>query len=158
MMKKTLTVMIVLVWAVLLLSSAAFAEQRARPDEAKALLKKALAYYKTVGKEKAFEEFNKPDGKFTNLKKGLYVTAYDYNGKCHASGANKAMIGKDFLDLKDADGKFIIRAAIAQAKSKNPGWVNYRWTNPGTKKIEKKTTLVEAADEFYLLACGTYFE
>ena len=70
---------------------------------------------------------------------------YDNNGKCVSHGANPALIGRDLIDLKDTEGKPLIREFVA---IKNSGWVDYKWPNPVTKKIEPKTT--------YLVRVGTY--
>lgn len=123
------------------------------PAEAEAWAKKAIAYYKEVGKDKAFEEFNNPKGKFT--KGDLYMIVYDLTGKCHAQGSNVKMVGKDLIDLKDADGKSFIKDRIEIAKTKGKGWQNYRWTNPTTKVIEDKTVYIEKVDGF-IFACGAY--
>ena len=51
-MKRTL-----LAAALLATLPALAAEERAKPDEAKAMLAKALAHIKAVGKDKAFADF-----------------------------------------------------------------------------------------------------
>lgn len=155
-MRNALTGMMIAV-LVILWGGVADAQKMATPDEAKANVKKAVAFYNAVGKDKAFEEFNKPDGKFTNLKKGIYIAVYDFNGKCHASGAVPAMVGKDLLGMKDADGKPIIRDGISIAK-KGSGWINYRWGNPTNKKTERKTTYVVGVDNEYMISCGAYLK
>lgn len=156
-MRKILAGIVASLCIVLLVCSSGYAQQKmGTPAEAKALVKKAVAYYKSVGKEKAFAEYNKPDGQFSNLKKGLYITVYDFNGKCLASGAIKAMIGKDLIDLKDVDGLPIIRKGLEICRTKGSGWLHYKWANPANKKITKKTTYVELLDNSYMIACGAY--
>jgi cytochrome c len=125
----------------------------ATPAEAEAWAKKAISFYKDVGKEKAFDEFNNPKGKFT--KGDLYIIVYDLTGKCWAQGSNIKMVGKDLIELKDADGKSFIKERVEIAKSKGKGWQNYRWSNPTTKVIEDKTVYLEKVDGF-IFACGAY--
>jgi len=72
-----------------------------------------------------------------------------------AHGGNAKLVGKDMLGLKDADGKFFIKAFIETAKSKGNGWVDYKWVNPQTNKIENKSTYVQKVDD-YFLGCGIY--
>jgi cytochrome c len=36
------------------------------------------------------------------------------------------MVGKDILDMKDADGKAFVQEIISIAKSKGKGWQNYK--------------------------------
>ncbi len=159
-MRKTLIGMVISVGVVLWLAGVVCAQEKmGTPDEAKALVGKAVAYYNAVGKEKAFEEFNKPDGKFTNVKKGLYITVYDLTGTCLASPVNKAMIGKNFYNLKDSNGKYIIRAGLEAVKVNGSGWHEYTWVNPATKKIANKKTYNELVDNNKVwICCGAYLE
>ncbi|MDD5168575.1 MAG: cache domain-containing protein [Syntrophales bacterium] len=158
-MRKGVTGIIALIFAVLLMGSAVYAQQKmATKDEAKANLTKAVAYYREVGKEKAFAEFNKHDGKFTNLKKGLFINVYDLAGTCIATGYLSSLIGKNFIEIKDADGKSFMKEGFALANSKaGKGWIYYRWTNPATKKVEKKATCLERIDD-YIISCGAYIQ
>ena len=135
-------------------SVAATASDKATPEEALAMMKKAVAFVKTNGKDKAFEEFNNPKGKFVDRE--LYVMCYDMSGnnKCH--GSNPKLIGKNLLDIKDADGKFIVQSFIAVASKDNgKGWVDYKWPNAVTKTVEAKSTYVEKVDGI-LLGIGVY--
>jgi len=121
--------------------------------EAEALVKKAITYYRSVGKDKALFEMSDPKGKF--VSGDMYVTVYDLTGKCLAHGANLKMVGKDWSELKDADGKAFIRERLEMVKSQATGWQTYKWTNPVTKQIEPKTTYVEKAEDV-IFAGGTY--
>ena len=60
MMKRVLAGIII----VLLVITFAYAQDRGTASEAKALLDKAVAYYKANGQEKAFAAFNDPNGGF----------------------------------------------------------------------------------------------
>jgi cytochrome c len=140
--------------AALAFNHAAFAAgDKGTADEATALTKKAIAYLKANGKEKAFAEFSNPTGQFRD--RDLYIFVIDFNGKSLAHGANAKLIDKNMADLKDADGKPFIKDFIEVAKSKGKGWVDYKWPNPTTKAIEAKSTYVEKADDF-IVACGIY--
>ncbi len=121
--------------------------------EAKAMVEKAIAYYKANGKDKTFAEVNNKQGQF--VKEDLYVTVYDLNGKCLAHGANKSMIGLDLIGFKDADGKLYIKERVDVAKAKGKGWQEFKFTNPVSKKIEPKTAYFEKADD-YIFMCGAY--
>jgi cytochrome c len=122
-------------------------------NDAKAMVEKAIAFYKANGKEKAFAEISNPQGQF--VKGDLYVFVYDMNGKCVAHGFKKAMIGMDLAGLKDPDGKLFVKERIEIAKTKGKGWQDYKFTNPTTKKVEQKTAWIEKADDF-IFGCGTY--
>jgi signal transduction histidine kinase len=123
------------------------------PDEAKALVDKAISFYKANGKEKALAEISNPKGQF--VKGELYVFIWDLKGMVLAHGPNQKLIGKDVSELKDADGKLFVKEALELAKAKGSGWVDYKWTNPVTKKIDPKTTFVKKVDDL-IFCCGIY--
>jgi cytochrome c len=135
----------------LLLVSFAFAGGTA--NEAKVLVEKAAAYIKAEGKDKAFTEFTNSKGKFVD--RDLYIFVVDFNGLTLAHGGNAKLVGKDMRELKDADGEFFIQKMITLAKSKGTGWVDYKWANPTSNKIEPKSTYVQI-HESYFLGCGIY--
>ncbi len=148
-MKKVLAGLIIL----LLVCSFAYAQERGNASEAMALLNKAVAYYKANGQAKAFAAFNDPKGQFVN--KDLYIFALDMNGKILAHGANAALIGKDMMGAKDADGKLFMKEMVDAGK-KGKGSVDYKWENPKTKKVEQKSSYVEKVDNNVILGCGFY--
>jgi hypothetical protein len=51
------------------------ADEYGTAAEAEAMVKKAIAYLKANGKDKAFAEFSNPKGQFVD--RDLYVTVYD---------------------------------------------------------------------------------
>ena len=74
-----------------------------------------------------------------------------------AHGARPALIGKNLLDLKDQDGKYLIREMIRIARGSGAGWVNYKWPNPINNKIEDKVSYVEKMGDFFV-GVGVYRE
>lgn len=151
-MKKSCAVLFVTLLLVCF-SGSVFAAEFGTKTEAEALVKKAVAFIKENGKDKAFAEFSNPKGKF--IDKDLYIFVYDMNGKCVAHGANQKMIGKDLAEMKDPDGKFYVKERIEIAKTKGKGWQDYKYTNPISKKIENKTAYIEKTDN-YIVGSGTY--
>ncbi len=87
----------------------------------------------------------------------LYPFIYDLRGNCVAHGARPALIGKNLLDLKDQDGKYLIREMIGIANGSGSGWVNYKWPNPINNKIEDKTSYIEKMGD-YFVGVGVYRE
>jgi cytochrome c len=140
----------------LLVAGFAFAQAKATQKDAIALTDKAAAYLKANGEAKAFAEFNKKDGPFTDMSKDLYVFVFDMTGKCLSHGANPALIGRDLSGLKDSDGKFFIKDFTTVAKTKGSGWIDYNWSNPTTKKIEPKSSYVLKVADNVLIGCGIY--
>ncbi len=135
--------------------SAFAAGDKGTADEAAAMVKKAVAYLKENGKEKAFAEFANPaNTEFHD--RDLYLFVYDMNGIAVAHGNNPKMVGKNLLDMKDSDGNFIIRRFIEVANTKGKGWVDYKWPNPVTKAVEQKSSYIEKVDGGLLIGAGIY--
>jgi cytochrome c len=112
-----------------------------------------VTYLKTQGKDKAFNEFCNTQGQF---RKGeLYIFVLDMKADILAHGSKRKMIGKGSFDLTDPDGKYFLKEIVDVAKSKESGWVNYKWTNPVTKKVEQKTTYFQKVDDV-ILCSGAY--
>lgn len=136
------------------ISMPAFAEgERGTKDEAKAMVEKAAAFYKENGKDKAIAEFNNPKGQF--IDRDLYVFALDMQGIRVAHGTNQKLVGKSILDFKDVDGKPYGQEIVDIGKGAGTGWVDYKFTDPLTKKIGEKTTYVSRVDDI-IIASGAY--
>jgi len=121
------------------------------PEEAKALVEKAITFYKANGKAKALEEFSKPTGRF--VKGDLYIFAYNPMGTIIAHGGDPKLVGKDFSGVHDPDGKYFAREFIKIGPE--GGWVDYKWTNYVTKKVDAKTTYLKRIDDV-IIGCGAY--
>lgn len=145
--------MLITALAVVLAAGVAWAAGKGTAKEAKAMVEKAVAYYKANGQEKAFAEFNNPGGKFVD--RDLYVWVTTMQGKVIAHGANEKLIGKDLYNLKDTDGKQFIKEIVDKAKVSNNGWVDYKWTNPVSKKVEQKSIYFEKFNNL-VFVCGCY--
>jgi signal transduction histidine kinase len=137
----------------LLLVSGAVAADKGTPAEAEALVKKAVAFIKANGKDKAFAAFTNKDPLF--IDRDLYIFVYDITGKVMAHGQNPKMVGKDLSDLTDPDGKPFVKERIEIAKTKGSGWQDYKFTNPTNKKIEQKRAYVEKYQDL-IVGSGAY--
>jgi cytochrome c len=150
-MKRLFVMAFTVLLVVVFLASSGFS---ATPkNEAKKMVEKAVAYYKANGKEKAIAAFNDPKGSF--VKGELFIFMQDLNGLMLAHGANAKLIGKDLKDLRDSDGKKFVQEMISVAKKQGSGWVEYKWTNPLSKKIEPKLTYLQKVDN-YFIGCGVF--
>jgi signal transduction histidine kinase len=127
----------------------------ATPDEVKAMVDKAAAFFKANGKAKTIDEINNPKGQF--VKGDLYVFMNDVNGTVLANGGNPKLVGQNHLELKDPSGKLFNKESAETAKTKGSGWIDYMWANPVTKKFQPKTVWVQKIEgtEFYL-GCGLW--
>lgn len=135
------------------LQGSAMAQERGTADQAMAMVRKAADYLKANGRDKAFAEFNNPKGQFRD--RDLYIMVYDMKGFNLAHGANPKLIGKDLIQLRDANGTLIIKEFVEVAKAKGSGWINYQWPNPVTSAVEAKSTYVEKYDDL-IIGCGIY--
>ncbi len=132
---------------------AAQAADPATPDEAKALVERAAAHFKEVGPEKAIADFNDLGGGYVDRE--LFVVVYDAEHKIVGWYGIPALRGKDASLLKDVEGKEFGKEIIAVAKSPGSGWVEYRMTNPVTKKIGLKRSWVIGLGD-YVLFVGAF--
>lgn len=125
---------------------------RATPAEAEAMVKKAVAYYKKNGREKSMTEFMRNPGPFVD--RDLYVTVYDMQANDLAH-INPKMVGKNMMDLRDADGKYHIKERMEAAQKGTSGWQDFKFFNPVSKRIEPKKMYWEKYDNL-VFACGAY--
>lgn len=138
-----------------LVSSPAWADAKA--DEVVAFVKKAVAHVNTVGEEKAFADFS--DKSSPEWIKGeLYIFCHDMaNGTNVAHGGNPALRGKNILGLKDPDGLMVNQLIFDKMKTNNgTGWVDYKWPNPTTNKVEPKAIYSEVVKAHYVCGSGYY--
>lgn len=120
-------------------------------DQAVAMVKHVETMFKKDGADATFKAVT---GKTFN-DRDLYPFVYKLDGTdCVAHGANPALVGKNLIDLKDQDGKFLIRE-LSEVATKGSGWVDYKWPNPVTKLIEAKSSYVERMGD-YFVGVGVY--
>ncbi|MBP8309634.1 MAG: cache domain-containing protein [Burkholderiaceae bacterium] len=129
------------------------AEERGKPEEARAMLARAVAHIKSVGREKAMADFMVKPGPWVD--RDLYVTVFDMSGKTLSHGANPRMVGKDNINLQDGNGKFHVKERLEIARAKGRGQQEFAFLNPMTKQIEPKLMFFERMDDI-VVACGSY--
>ena len=139
--------------ASLLCAGAAKAADNASSDEAIAMVRKAVAFIKEQGPEKAYFEISDKTGRFVD--RDLYVVVYQLDGKVLAHGANEKFIGKDVINAQDIDGKLFIKERVELAATQASFWQDYKIVNPVSKKIEPKQMYCERLDDTAVCA-GIY--
>jgi cytochrome c len=124
--------------------------------KAQSLVNEAVAFAKKNGKEALLKETNNGQGRF-HVKGGddLYIFIYDSKGVCLGIGFQGNLVGVNRINVKDPDGKFIIQELLETAKTKGSGWVDYKYPNPKSGKIDQKTSYVEFLDG-WTIGCGIY--
>ena len=151
-MMKTLKSLTLFLFA-FAISASAIAGNVGTPEEAKNMVKKAMAYAKENTRETFLQEISNPKGKFVD--RDLYISVYDSNGIVLAHGVNAKLIGKDVSNLNDTDGKFFMKDILAQAKASGKGITDYKWPHPETKQYQAKSAYYEAYDGM-IISCGYY--
>jgi cytochrome c len=131
------------------------AAQDASPAETEALVKEAIAFAKTNGKDAAIKEITKAGGRFHKYGGELYVFIYDMDGKVVAHGQGASKVGVNQMNAKDPDGVEYIKERIRLAKTKGKGWHNYKYINPKTGQKEPKTSYIEVWDNL-IFGAGIY--
>jgi len=122
-------------------------------ERAIALVRRGIEHMRSLGPDRAFAEFNDPRGRF--VEGDLYLAVLDMNCVLRANGANPAIVGRDDSQLADSDGKRFSAEFVQVARTRGRGWVDYRYVNPKTGKVEPKSTYVEREGD-YVVACGIY--
>jgi len=107
--------------------------------EAVAMVQRVQKLFATAGAEATFKAVDdKSNPAFHD--RDLYPFIYDLKGVCVSHGARPALIGKNLISL---------------AKGPGSGWVDYKWPNPITNKIEDKSSYVEKMGD-YFVGVGVY--
>jgi cytochrome c len=131
---------------------AAAATDHGSTQEAEAMVKKAIVYYQKNGREKALTEFSKSEGAFVD--RDLYVSVYTVKGVALAH-INPKMVGKDLIDMRDSDGKYLVKERMELAQKNGKGWQDIKFYNPVSKRIEPKRMYFEKHDNL-VFSCGAY--
>jgi cytochrome c len=140
--------------AVLVFTWTGIAANRAAPAEAKAMLDKAVAHYKAVGRKQALADFSAKKAPFVD--RDLYVVCIGYNGVITAHGFLPVYVGSKAADtLKDAEGKPVGTDIWKIGSSKGAGSIVYPMLSPVSGKVEQKTAFFQKVGED-VCAVGAY--
>jgi signal transduction histidine kinase len=125
------------------------AGQTGTPEEAKAMLERAVAALK-ADQPAALKAFTAGTEGFKD--RDLYVFCGDAaGGLITAHGANSALIGQSMRDIKDKAGKAIGEEFYAVATEGKFNAVEYVWPRPGeTEPVQKASYVTKVADQ----VCG----
>ncbi len=123
------------------------------------LVKDAATLIRTKG-EMAFNDFRVPGSRWRKGETYIFVLDTKGNMLVHPDAT---MEGKNELDLKDINGKPIIRGLLATAMTfptKPEGWYHYQWPVPGGLVPRWKSSYVQMTQapsgKKYIVGCGDY--
>jgi cytochrome c len=122
-------------------------------QEAQAIVEKAVVFAETNGKDKLISEVSKKGGPFHDGE--LYVFVFDESGTLLANPAAPDLVGKNDVEKPDADGKLFRKDILSVAKQKGSGWVDYKWKNPSSGKVEPKVSYVKKQGDV-IIGAGVY--
>ena len=154
-MTRILTVLAAVLALAMGMPASAQEKSKGTAAEATAMVDKAIAHIKKVGREKAFADFSSKKAPWVD--RDLYVVVYDMKGKVLAHGSNEKMIGKDVIELRDNEGKFFVKERI-EMMCKSPtasGWQYYKFMNPVSRQIEPKSMYIQRYEDL-IVGCGIY--
>ena len=105
----------------------------------------------------AFPLFHDPTSPF--IAKDAYIFVIDRNGTELVNPGFPNLEGRNLLDLKDTQGKQLVREMLKVAQTSGSGWVDYMWPKPGETVSTQKSTYVSKAmigDQWLMVGCGVY--
>jgi len=117
-------------------SPASLPSGRGTPEEAKAMMLKAVDHYNTVGRTKALADFTAMKSPFGD--RDLYVVCIGSNHKITANGGFAQYVGVSSDVWKDADGKSLGQAIWNAAWASGEATIEYKWINPVSHLVEQK--------------------
>lgn len=126
---------------------------RGTPDEAKAMLTKAIEHYNSVGRQQALADFTGRKAPF--FDRDLYVSCIGPDHLIAANGGFPSLVGSSVDAWKDAEGKSVGKASYDAVASTGSGSVRYRWFNPVSGKVEPKVLFVQKVGDD-ILGVGAY--
>lgn len=133
-------------------AAAAQAADDSQEVAAKALLEKAVAYYRVNG-DAAFAAFSR-QGDFIDGER--YVFVVDTHGVMLASGGpSGALIGRNVSDVIGPDLRKNFQSALATPEEKGIQEGEYRWQNWADGRVERKRVFFQRVGE-RVLAVGYY--
>jgi signal transduction histidine kinase len=142
--------LLVVIYAALL-CTAAFAETSSgTPQEAKAMLEKAVEAIK-ADKAKALDMFNKGEGGFKD--RDLYVFCAD--ASTGVETAHPTHKGSKLKDIKDSTGFAFGEQMMTMATEGRIGEISYTWPKPGSKEPALKLTYYTKVGD-QICAVGSY--
>jgi len=87
-----------------------------------------------------------------------YFFVYDYEGNNLVHPKQPFRVGKNWINLKDADGDLVIANLIETAR-KGGGFHSYKWEKPSSREIADKLSYVVALPKWrWMLGTGLYVD
>jgi len=118
-------------------------------DTIRTYVKSGIAYLKSMGADVAFRDFSSYAGKF--IRGPLRLFAYDLEGTILADAENPTFLGQNLINIRDAEGKFVVKEILKVAKTEKSGWITF-FDKRAYKTIYVE--YVEVPDGKYIVGAG----
>lgn len=136
--------------------SALAAGDRGTKEEAKALVERTVADIKKEGAAAVYAKINNKEGGYTD--RDLYLIIFSTKCVILAHGVNAALVDVDMWETADTDGLKFCQKFLEGTQTKPDGnWVDFKFTDPKTKKILPKSNYVVKVGDTMVMA-GYYKE
>lgn len=120
------------------------------------IVQNAVSQIERLG-ESAFPLLRDRTGPF--MAKDAYVFVVDSSGVELVNPAFRNLEGRNLLDVKDTQGKQLVRDMLQVVRTSGSGSVDYMWPKPGDNVSTQKSTYVSKArmgDAWVLVGAGVY--
>jgi cytochrome c len=122
-------------------------------DRAVSRVKKAISCYRSVGREILLAELMNPNG--SHVDDCSYTFAIGLDGIMLAHPGNQWFAGKNFIDVRDSEGRSFIRTVVENARHNDSGFIDYTWHDPSSRGESLKTTYYEKIDG--MIVCSGFY-
>jgi len=126
--------------------------ERGTPEQAKALVARAIAEFDRAGRKTAFGEFEDPAGGF--IQRDLYVFVFGPDRTIVAHGGDAGLVGTPADSLRDVDGA-AFGTRFMDESSEQGSWMDYKWQDPVSGRLLPKSSWVVQHDG-YVFGVGVY--
>lgn len=126
--------------------------ERGTPEEAQAMVDRAIALFDSAGSETALAAFNKPDPAFRD--RDLYVFVVGPEGTVVGHAFDRGRLGLEVRTVKDSAGDPYGQRILDEATAEGV-WVDYLRTDPETGEERSKSSWVKR-HAGYIFGVGVY--
>jgi cytochrome c len=129
------------------------------PPTVKIIMDKVDRAAELLNKEgvRAYAKFKGTNSEY--IFNGTYIWVHSANGIMLMHPIKPGIIGQYVLNIRDENGKKLIREMNAVVAKNGSGWVEYRWPKPGKIASSNKVSYVRGATadgKKIIVGCGVY--
>jgi signal transduction histidine kinase len=109
--------------------------------------------------EGAFAELRDKTGPFVFMDTYVFVTSPD--GTELVNPSQPSLEDKNIMDVRDLNGKQLVRDYVNAAMQQGSAWVDYYWYKPGQNTPAPKHTYVrkvQSGQHTYIVGSGVYLD